>query len=71
MNLNDPHIGDAVSFLPSAFTGETKYLSPESMERMRMAYTLRGVVSYVNAAHRYYTVEAPCWGCVIRESFKF
>lgn len=55
-------IGDAVVFTPTAFI---------HFERIEAPTRLSGRVVYVNAAHRYYTVEAPCNGYVIRESFIF
>ena len=70
MNAQDPRVGDRLSFVPSAFSSlpGTDY---DICRRVNAAYTLSGVVIYVNAAHRYYTVEAPCFGYVLRESFKF
>ena len=59
------HIGERVSFIPSCFVRaqESCYLQVETV--------LHGQVIYVNADHRYYTVEAPCFGYKVRESFKF
>lgn len=62
MILNDPHIGDKVTFAPSAFT---------QFERISAPVQLRGRVCYINEAHRYYRVEAECNGYMIRESYKF
>lgn len=55
-------VGDAVSFIPAAFI---------NFENATVALRLNGRVVYVNNAHRYYTVEAPCNGHRIRESFIF
>lgn len=71
MILNDPHIGDKVEFVPSAFVSEARNVSPEYIARMRMVYSLPGRVVYVHREHRYYTVEADCGGSRIRESYKF
>lgn len=55
-------VGEAVVWILSAFI---------HFERIPAPLRLSGRVVYVNAAHRYYTVEAPCNGYVIRESFIF
>lgn len=70
MNFSDPYrardarkeVGDAVSFIPAAFI---RYRDAET------ALRLSGRVVYINAAHRFYTVEADCNGYKIRESFIF
>lgn len=70
MNIANPYrgrearkaVGDVVSFIPAAFVN---YLDAET------ALRLSGRVIYVNEAHRYFTVEAPCHGYKIRESFIF
>lgn len=70
MNFADPYrgrdarkaVGDAVVFTPSAFIRFSRGEAP---------LRLNGRVVYVNDAHRYYTVEAPCNGHRIRESFIF
>lgn len=71
MNAHDPRVGDQVTFVPSAFMTPDKGVDECIRRRIRMAYSLSGVVIYVNAAHRYYTVAAPCWGYRLTESFKF
>lgn len=71
MNAHDPRVGDQLTFIPSAFLTPDKGTAEVFRERKRMAYSLDGVVIYVNAAHRYYTVAAPCWGYRLTESFKF
>ena len=58
-------VGDAVSFVPSAFTD----FAPR--ETLRAAYTLNGRVIYVNAPHRYYVAEAELYGYTLREAYKF
>lgn len=62
MILNNPHIGDKVTFAPSTFT---------QFERISAPVSLHGRICYINEAHRYYTVEAECNGYMIRESFKY
>ena len=70
MNFNDPYcgrdarkaVGDAVAFIPAPFVHYEHNEAPVS---------LSGRVIYVNDAHRHYTVEAPCNGYKIRESFMF
>ena len=71
MIINDPHVGDRIEFVPSAFVTESKTVSPEIIARLRMAYSLSGRIVYVNREHRYYTAEAECFGRRIRESYKF
>lgn len=56
-------VGDTVVFMPSAFIDTEKDFG--------YVKTLRGCVIHVNAGHRYYTVEAECYGNRLRESFKF
>lgn len=63
-------LGDTFAFVPSAFSAPPK-TGGSARKSIETAYSLRGVVVYVNTAHRYYTVEAPCWGYVIRECFKY
>lgn len=55
-------VGDRIAWKPHAFT---------RIETTEVPVTLSGRVIYVNDAHRYYTAEAACNGCAIRESFKF
>lgn len=55
-------VGDTVSFIPTAFI---------NFRDAGSVLMLHGRVIYVNEAHRYFTVEAPCYGYKIRESFIF
>lgn len=64
-------VGDAVAFVPSAFTDFAPTTAREVLAKLEAAYTLNGRVIYVNAPHRFYRVEADCFGYAIRESFKF
>ena len=57
--------GQAYAWMPSMF------VDFEGPVRRDVAMTLSGRVIYVNEEHRYYTVEAPCNGHTLRESFKF
>lgn len=63
-------LGDRISFVPHAFT-EFKIDASGRLFNCEYAYTLAGTVIYINVPHRYYTLEAPCFGVPIRESFKF
>lgn len=61
--LEPPHrVGDPVAWTPKVFFDG---YFPGAMKM------LRGVVIYVNAAHRYYVAEADCNGTPLREAFKF
>ena len=58
------YLGEPVTFSPATFTQFER-------ETLRDATQLTGRGCYINEDHRYYTVEAPCNGYMIRESFKF
>lgn len=64
-------IGDRISFVPTAFIDLAPATLARSASGIPQAYRLAGTVIYVNAAHRYYTVEAPCFAGTVRESFKY
>ena len=59
-------IGETVRFRPTVFMRPSEQGQTPGIE-----YELTGRVTYVNAAHRYFAVEAPCHGYTIRECFKF
>jgi len=64
--LSQPHkVGDKVTFSPVCFTRSVDCCY------MPINLNLQGTVIYVNAAHRYYTVEGECNGYKIRESYKY
>ena len=64
-------VGDRISFVPTAFAELPATTTRRNAAGIQEAYTLAGTVIYINAAHRYYTVEAPCFGWSLRESFKY
>ena len=58
-------VGDRITFSPVCFTRSVDCCY------MPINLNLQGTVIYVNAAHRYYTVEGDCNGYKIRESYKY
>ena len=64
-------VGDRITFVPTAFIELAPAMLARSASGIPEAYRLAGTVVYVNAAHRYYTVEARCFAGTVRESFKY
>lgn len=60
------YIGEPFSWKPVAFEGSNGIMSVTTKET-----TAHGRVVFINAAHRYFTVEADINGKRLRESFKF
>lgn len=60
-------LGQKVHFVPHAFLGEK--IPGRGNHTMPRAVT--GVISYINGAHRYYTVTYSVHGMRMLESFKF
>ena len=55
-------VGERITWIPRAWS---------DTEDPRAIHELHGTVIYVNAAHRYYAVEAVVGGRPLRECFKF
>lgn len=66
--MKKPKLGDRISFIPEAFTGE-----PVWHDQKRGAYprTVTGTVVYINDKHRFCDVEYEVHGYKLREAFKF
>lgn len=60
--MNTPEIGDAVTFIPAAFTRF------DALPGSRVS--LKGRVISVNREHGHFTVEGACGAYRIRESFR-
>lgn len=58
-------IGTLVSFVPS-FLDSDKFTP-----KKRKEVTVTGIITYINWAHHYFTVQWSKEGCTWRESFKF
>lgn len=67
MTEGHPDVGDPFSWTPSAFTEHANVTAT----LLGASVMLHGRVIQVNAAHRWFRVEATCPGGVIRETFKF
>lgn len=66
--MNKPKLGDRISYIPEAFTGE-----PVRHDQKRGDYlrTVTGTVVYINDKHRFCDVEYEVHGYKLREAFKF
>lgn len=61
-------LGATYTFVPSAFIGEGSGVLPGQKAAPRK---VSGRITYINWAHRYFTVTAEVNGSDLRESFKF
>lgn len=61
-------LGAPYTFVPSAFIGER---SGSLLGQKEAPRKLSGRITYINWAHRYFTVTAEVNDCTLRESFKF
>jgi hypothetical protein len=62
-------LGMEVRFTPAAFFGENS--AQREGTPMQIPRQVTGKISYINEAHRYYTVDYEIYGVKLRESFKF
>lgn len=67
--MQEPHLGDAYRFVPSAFTEETAGRDPGGKKDIPRAVT--GRIVYINWPHRFFTVAFTVNGVELKESIKF
>ena len=61
-------VGDAYVWVPYGFDEEWEYRFPDDHGE---PLPVKGQITYINEAHRYFTVAGMVNGQAIRESFKF
>lgn len=66
--MADIQLGAPYSFVPSAFIGER---SGSLLGQKEAPRKVSGRITYINWAHRFFTVTAEVNGCTLHESFKF
>lgn len=66
--MADIHLGATYTFVPSAFIGER---AGALFGQKEVPRKVSGRITYINWAHRFFTVTAEVNGSTLRECFKF